>query len=163
MASSSGNSSMCTKFQSSGSEEDLHFQLLMDQRKNKRKQSNRESARRSRARKQKHMDDLIAEVEMLCKQNSEILTRVNVTTQHYLKVEAENCILRAQVGELSQSLQSLNDIIDLINTTTTGVYQNDCYADNYYNNNNNNNNFMNPINMAYLNQPIVASADMFQW
>ncbi|KAK7291212.1 hypothetical protein RIF29_06168 [Crotalaria pallida] len=160
MATSSGNSSMTTKLQSSGSEEDL--QLLMDQRKRKRKQSNRESAKRSRMRKQKHLDDLIAQVDMLKKENSEILTRVNITTQHYLKVEAENCILRAQMGELSQRLQSLNDILELINTNN-GVCDeidtnNCCYltgASDY--------NFMNPMNMIHLNQPIMASADMFQW
>lgn len=155
MASSSGNSSISTKFHSSGSEEDL--QLLMDQRKRKRKQSNCESARRSRMRKQKHFDDLNVQVERLTKENSEILNRVNLITQHYVNVEAENCILRAQMGELSQRLQSLNDIISLINTTTTtGICQNDCFltiADN----------FMNPMNMHYLNQPIVASAEVFQW
>lgn len=108
-------------------------------------------------RKQKHFDDLNVQVERLTKENSEILNRVNLITQHYVNVEAENCILRAQMGELSQRLQSLNDIISLINTTTTtGICQNDCFltiADN----------FMNPMNMHYLNQPIVASAEVFQW
>ncbi|KAE9588366.1 hypothetical protein Lal_00003070 [Lupinus albus] len=155
MATSSGNSSVCTKFQSSGSEEDL--KLLMDQRKRKRKQSNRESAKRSRMRKQKHLDDVIAQVDMLRKENSEILTRVSIITQHYHRVESENCILRVQMGELSQRLQSLNDILELINTTN-GIYEMDnCYvtgATDY-------NNFMNPMNMFYLNQPIMASADMF--
>ncbi|KAJ1408023.1 hypothetical protein SESBI_23877 [Sesbania bispinosa] len=127
MASSSGNSSVSTKFlQSSGSEEDLQ-----------------------------HLDDLIAEVDRLRKENSEIFTRVNIIAQKYVEVEKENCILRAQMGELSQSLESLNGIINLINISS-GVYQTDCYlttAD--Y--------FMNHLNMPYLNQPIMASADMFQW
>ncbi|XP_004499193.1 bZIP transcription factor 44 [Cicer arietinum] len=154
MATSSGNSSVSTKSQSYGSEENL--QLLMDQRKRKRKQSNRESARRSRMRKQKHMDDLISEVERLRNENSEIITSMNITTQHYLKIEAENCVLRAQMCELNQRLQSLNDMIYMINTTN-GVYQNDFFLTN--------NCFMNQLNMSCLNQqqPIVASADMFQW
>ncbi|KAJ1378869.1 Basic-leucine zipper domain [Sesbania bispinosa] len=113
MASSSGNSS---KTQSSGSEEDL--QILMDQRKNKRKQSNRESARRSRMRKQNHLEDLTNQVSKLTKDNGEILTNINITTQHYLNVEAENSILRAQMGELNQRLQSLNDILNFIKTNT---------------------------------------------
>ncbi|KAG4931737.1 hypothetical protein AAZX31_17G239700 [Glycine max] len=162
MASSSGTSSTSILLQSSGSEEDL--QLLMEQRKKKRKQSNRESARRSRMRKQKHLDDLIAQVDLLKKQKSLTLKKVNITTQHCLKVEAENSILRAQKTELTQSLQSLNDIINLINTTTTFDHNNYYYNNN--NNNNNNNNFMmNPMHMAYLNQPIVATADnnMFLW
>ncbi|KAK7383007.1 hypothetical protein VNO78_28672 [Psophocarpus tetragonolobus] len=169
MASSSGTSSVSTKFtQSSGSHQDL--QLLMEQRKNKRKQSNRDSARRSRMRKQQHLDDLIAQVERLKRENSLILTNVNITTQQYLNVEAQNSILRARKTELAQSLKSLNHIIN--STTTIGVYQSDCYissaVNHHHHNNNNNNNhnsFMNPMHMAYLNQPmIVATADnMFEW
>uniref|UniRef100_A0A0R0FII4 BZIP domain-containing protein n=1 Tax=Glycine max TaxID=3847 RepID=A0A0R0FII4_SOYBN len=156
-----GTSSTSILLQSSGSEEDL--QLLMEQRKKKRKQSNRESARRSRMRKQKHLDDLIAQVDLLKKQKSLTLKKVNITTQHCLKVEAENSILGAQKTELTQSLQSLNDIINLINTTTTSDHNNYYYNNN--NNNNNNNFMMNPMHMAYLNQPIVATADnnMFLW
>ncbi|CAL5205877.1 unnamed protein product [Lathyrus oleraceus] len=163
MATSSGNSSVYTKSQSYGSEEDLQdLKLLMDQRKRKRKQSNRESARRSRMRKQKHMDDLIVEVERLRNEKSEMITRTNMSTQHLLKMEAENCVLRAQMCELNQRLQSLNDIINMMNATTISEvnYQNnDCFltvADNC---------FMNQMNnMSYLNQlPIMASADMFMW
>nr|AEO12092.1 putative bZIP-like DNA-binding protein [Capsicum annuum] len=109
MACSSGTSSGSSFLQNSGSEEDL--QLLMDQRKRKRMISNRESARRSRMRKQKHLDDLMAQVSTLRKENDQILTSMNVTTQHYLNVEAENSILRAQLSELSHRLESLNEII----------------------------------------------------
>ncbi|XP_019414972.1 PREDICTED: bZIP transcription factor 11-like isoform X2 [Lupinus angustifolius] len=144
MAPSTGNSSTCTKFQSSGSEEDL--KVLMDQRKNKRKVSNRESARRCRMRKQNHIDDMMNQVSQLTKDKSEILTSVNITTQHYLKVEAENSILRTQIVELNQRFESLNGIINLINTSTTS-----------------DENFMNPINMLYLNEPIMASEDNFLW
>ncbi|KAK4276552.1 hypothetical protein QN277_014687 [Acacia crassicarpa] len=119
MDSPSGNSSMSTKLQSSGSEEDL--QALMDQRKRKRMQSNRESAKRSRMRKQKQMDDLMGQVSELRKENSEILTSINITTQHFVRVEAENSVLRARMAELSHRLQSLNDILSYINTST-GVH-----------------------------------------
>lgn len=153
MDSPSGNSSMSTKFQSSGSEEDL--QALMDQRKRKRMQSNRESAKRSRMRKQKHLDDLMGQVSELRKENSEILTSINITTQHFVKVEAENSVLRARMAELSHRLRSLSDILSYINTST-GVYETDCYsmrADA----------FMNPMDTLFLNQPILASADTFLW
>ncbi|KAK4276553.1 hypothetical protein QN277_014687 [Acacia crassicarpa] len=153
MDSPSGNSSMSTKLQSSGSEEDL--QALMDQRKRKRMQSNRESAKRSRMRKQKQMDDLMGQVSELRKENSEILTSINITTQHFVRVEAENSVLRARMAELSHRLQSLNDILSYINTST-GVYETDCYsmrADS----------FMNPMDTLFLNHPILASADTFMW
>lgn len=116
MASSSGNSSGSAQIQNSGSEGDL-----MDQRKRKRMQSNRESARRSRMRKQKHLDDLMAQVSQLRKENGQILSSINVTTQHYVNVESENSVLRAQMMELSQRLQSLNDILNYINSSTAAA------------------------------------------
>ncbi|PIN15170.1 hypothetical protein CDL12_12182 [Handroanthus impetiginosus] len=118
MESSSGISSNSTGLQNSGSDEDL--QQLMDQRKRKRMISNRESARRSRLRKQKHLDDLMAQVAQLRKENQQILTAVNVTTQHYLNVEAENAILRAQAAELSHRLQSLNEIVAFLSAGNEG-------------------------------------------
>ncbi|OMO74355.1 hypothetical protein CCACVL1_16802 [Corchorus capsularis] len=159
---SSGSSS--TLMQNSGSEEDL--QALMDERKRKRMISNRESARRSRMRKQKHLDDLMGQVTQLRKENHEIMTRINLTTQHYMNVEAENSVLRAQANELSHRLQSLNEIIGFLNgssnehnnnfdvhedlsSTSTSFGFPEPAADS----------FLNPFNLAYLNQPIMASAD----
>ncbi|GLT41097.1 hypothetical protein SLA2020_151870 [Shorea laevis] len=154
MASSSGNSNSpsSTQPQNSGSEEDL--QLLMDQRKRKRMQSNRESARRSRMRRQKHLDDLVAQVSQLRKDNNQILSNINFTTQHYGNIEAENSILRAQVMELSQRLDSLNEILSFINTSNW-LYENEGFEQSFES-------FMNPLSMPYLSQPIMASADMFQ-
>ncbi|KAE8729035.1 putative HIT-type Zinc finger family protein [Hibiscus syriacus] len=78
-------------------------------------ESNRESARRSRMRKQKHLDDLTAQVTQLAKENNQILTTITFTTQHYLNIEAENSVLRAQMMELSQRLDSLNEILHFLN------------------------------------------------
>lgn len=155
MATSSGNSTGSTQILNSGSEEDLQVSML-DERKRKRMLSNRESARRSRMRKQKHLDDLIGQVAQLKKENNNILSNINLTSQQYANVEAENSVLRAQMMELSQRLQSLNEILSYINS----------------NNNNNNNGVFethhhyqedmmnNPWNLMYVNQPIMASADM---
>jgi hypothetical protein len=157
MASSSGNSSGSTQIQNSGSEGDL--QVVMDQRKRKRLLSNRESARRSRMRKQKHLNDLMEQVAQLRKENNHILTTISVTTQHFLNVEAENSVLRAQMGELSQRLQSLNDILSYMNTNNGGFVETEdflgTYSDGFMNNS---------WNLMHLNQPIMASAaDMFQY
>jgi bZIP transcription factor len=108
MASSSGTSSEYIQIQNSGSEEDL--QALMKQRKQKRMLSNRESARRSRLRKQKHLDDLTAQVDQIKKENGQIMRALNMTTQSYFAVEAENSVLRTQHLELSNRLQSLHEI-----------------------------------------------------
>jgi len=156
MASSSGTSSGSSLLQNSGSEEDL--QLLMDQRKRKRMISNRESARRSRMRKQKHLDDLVSQVSKLRKENQEILTSVNITTQQCLSVEAENSVLKAQMNELSNRLESLNEIVGAMNSnngvfgaSTTFVEPNNGFFFNSLN------------NMSYMNQPIMASADILQY
>lgn len=156
MASSSGTSSGSSFIQNSGSEEDLL--ALMDQRKRKRMISNRESARRSRMRKQKHLDELMSQVGQLRKENHQIITSVNITTQHYLNIEAENSILRAQVGELSHRLQSLNEIISFLNTSNGGFAAGDSstFTEPI-------DSLLNPMNLSYLNQPIMAAADMFQY
>ncbi|XP_060188699.1 bZIP transcription factor 11-like [Lycium barbarum] len=138
MASSTGNSSKS---------EDL-----VNERKRKRMESNRESARRSRMRKQKHLDDLMGQVEQLKEENSKILTSINVTTQNYATVEANNSVLRAQMMELNQRLHSVNDIVNNINAnngTFEDVHMN-C-PETFMNN---------PWNLMCLNQPIMASADM---
>ncbi|XP_047938851.1 bZIP transcription factor 44-like [Salvia hispanica] len=101
----------------SASEEDL--QQTMDLRKRKRMISNRESARRSRLRKQKHMEELMAQVAELRRQNHQILTSLRATTQHHAAVQSENAILRAQEAELGHRLQSLVEIIEF---TGGGAY-----------------------------------------
>ncbi|MED6169850.1 hypothetical protein PIB30_025101 [Stylosanthes scabra] len=157
MASSSGNSIV----QSSGSEEDMLMMMMVDERKKKRKQSNRESARRSRMRKQNHMDDLMNEVCKLGKEKDEIMKGIEVTTQQYLCVESQNSILRAQLQELTQRLQSLNQIIHLINTTPPNNVLYNQYDDDYLLPENL---FMNMNMFNHVKQPISASADMlYQW
>ncbi|XP_031268989.1 bZIP transcription factor 44-like [Pistacia vera] len=157
MASSSGNSSGSSLRQNAGSEEDL--QLLMDQRKRKRMQSNRESARRSRMRKQKHLDDLMSQVTQLRNDNNQILTGINITNQHFMNLESENSILRAQLMELSHRLESLNEILNFINANNaTFEAEADLDLTSIASDS-----LMNPMNLIYLNQPIMASADMFQY
>ena len=157
MGSSSGASSESSQLQHSGSEEDLR--QIMDQRKRKRMLSNRESARRSRMRKQKHLDDMMAQMVHLRKENNRILTTMNVTTQFHMNVEAENAILRAQMAELTLRLQTLNEIMDYLNSSNVPFgteYQGTQIADEC---------FMNiPWVPPFINQPIMASADgMFMY
>lgn len=84
-------------------------------------ESNRESARRSRMRKQKHLDELMGQADELRKENNEMLTRLNVTTQHYVKVEADNSVLRAQMTELTQRLNSLNEMLRFVNSSSAAA------------------------------------------
>jgi hypothetical protein len=134
----------------------------MDQRKRKRMISNRESARRSRMRKQRHLDDLTALVAQLRKENNRIITSVSVTTQQFLNVEGENSILRARVAELSHRLQSLNEIVGFMNLSGgngfLGTEEPYCteYVDGFVNT-------TNSWNYGCTNQPIMASAETLQY
>nr|WMY80306.1 bZIP2 [Salsola laricifolia] len=197
MASSSGNSMTSSQIQNSGSEGDLQ-QMMMDERKRKRMESNRESARRSRMRKQKHLDELMSQVDQLKKENNQIHQTISVTTQQFVNVEAENSVLKAQMNELNQRLQSLNDILNYMNTLNgvgvgfnNGMNNNSFeeedsldildfdfgphhmggggdfgfagangYFGNFMSGGINNNNHW---NLGYMNQPIMATADVLQY
>ncbi|KAI4386779.1 hypothetical protein MLD38_004681 [Melastoma candidum] len=87
-----------------------------DERKRKRMISNRESARRSRMRKRKRVDDLALEAGQLAVENRRIVAGLVMTKGLYVNVEAENSVLRAQVAELSSRLDSLNGIIAYVNS-----------------------------------------------
>ncbi|GKD35464.1 bZIP transcription factor 11-like protein [Tanacetum coccineum] len=163
MATSSGNSSQIQVAGNSGSEEGL-----IDQRKRKRMESNRESARRSRMRKQKHLDDLTGQINQIKKDNNQIMTTINVTTQQFVQVEAENSVLNAQMGELSQRLDYLNEIINMMNSncpTTTSTHCNNSTSGMFEFENSHNYFINNPWNMMYYNQqPIMAAVgEMLQY
>ena len=161
MDSSSGNSSRSTQIQNSGSDEDL-----VDLRKRKRMLSNRESARRSRMRKQKHIDDLTEQINQLKNNNSQIITTIKVTTQQSVRIEAENSILNAQIVELSQRLDAINEIISCMkNESVDGIsmqYTNGAIGmfeseqPDFFNN---------QWNMMYLNQQaiMVSGCDVFEY
>nr|ACN71235.1 bZIP transcription factor [Tamarix hispida] len=95
---------------SSGSDGDVRYANL-DERKRKRMISNRESARRSRMRKQQHLGDLLNQVSKLQAENSQFVAKINSASQMYVKVESENNVLRAQLMELTDRLNSLNSLL----------------------------------------------------
>ncbi|XP_020114228.1 bZIP transcription factor 53-like [Ananas comosus] len=91
------------------SEEDR--QVVVDQRKQKRMLSNRESARRSRMRKQQRLDELVNQAARLKNENTQILMQINMITEQYMKVESENAVLRTQLRELTERLKSVNSVL----------------------------------------------------
>lgn len=158
MASSSGISS------TSLSDEDM--KARMEQRKRRRMDSNRESARRSRMRKRKQLEDLTAEVDRLKAGRNTAVTALATVNQHYMAVEAENCVLRTQVGELNNRLQALNEIINYMNgiNNNTNNYNPNGFVDPLFNGLVSGLGFdMNPWSAsggANLH-PLVASGDLF--
>lgn len=124
-------------------------------------------------RKQKHLDDLVFQMGHLRKENSQIITSMSITTQHYLNVEAENSILRAQMAELSHRLQSLNEMISFLNANNRGFEIEDMHMQQPYlystplNETLDDGFFMNNScwNFVCVNKPIMATAapDMLQY
>ncbi|KAG5621053.1 hypothetical protein H5410_006271 [Solanum commersonii] len=86
-----------------------------DERKRKRMISNRESASRSRMKKHKYLDELLAQMNLLKEENNQIVININMVNQLYLNMEAENSVLKAQMVELSHRLQSAEEIINCNN------------------------------------------------
>lgn len=120
MASSSGSGSATTTGSLSpsmaaaagASEEEMR--ALMEQRRAKRMLSNRESARRSRLRKQQHLDELVQEVARLKAENARVLGRANDIAGQYVRVEQENTVLRARAAELGDRLRSVNQVLRVV-------------------------------------------------
>lgn len=122
--------------------------------------------------KQMHLDDLTAQIAQLRRENQQVVHTIDLTTQQFLSVEAENSVLRAQMSELSQRLDSLNEMANYMNTLGgPGRFQGESLG--FLGNamgdlgifNGNNMVYVNePWNIGgYLNQPIMASADVLQY
>ncbi|KAG6397382.1 hypothetical protein SASPL_143549 [Salvia splendens] len=143
---------------SSGSNSDPNNKLQSEMRKRKRMLSNRESARRSRMRKQKLLDDLTAQANHLRAENNHMLSNINVVTHLYLNMESENSILRAQMAELNHRLHALNEITSCLSSSqgllpaAAGFVEDDegDFDD-----------LLNPWSLIHVNHPIMASADAF--
>lgn len=150
MASSSGTS------YSSPSDEDMKARL---ERKRRRMDSNRESARRSRMRKRKQLEDLTAEVDRLKASRNAALTALATVNQHYMAVEAENSVLRTQHGELSNRLHAMNEIINYMN----GINNNNTNNPNGFDPGSGSGFDMNPWNVSggVSLHPLMASGDLF--
>ncbi|CAK8572718.1 unnamed protein product [Lathyrus sativus] len=85
--------------------------LLLDEKKRKRMLSNRESARRSRMRKQKQIEDLTEEAGRLKSENEGLKQKIKATEDAYTEMEAANNVVRAQTMELKDRLRFLNSVV----------------------------------------------------
>ncbi|KAJ0039013.1 hypothetical protein Pint_23417 [Pistacia integerrima] len=93
---------------SSTSDEAEEQQLrIIDERKQRRMISNRESARRSRMRKQKHLDELWSQVVRLRTENHNLLDKLNHVSECHERVLQENARLKDEASDLRQMLSEL--------------------------------------------------------
>ncbi|PRQ53232.1 putative transcription factor bZIP family [Rosa chinensis] len=98
----------CSFSSNSTSDEADEQQLsLINERKQRRMISNRESARRSRMRKQKHLDELWSQVVWLRNENHQLVDKLNHVSESHDRVLQENAQLKEEASELRQMLSDL--------------------------------------------------------
>ncbi|KAL9240251.1 hypothetical protein vseg_014493 [Gypsophila vaccaria] len=86
-----------------------------DEKKRRRMESNRESARRSRQKKQQHLDGLIRQVGSLMRENDECNKRIEDFTALFAAMDAKNEVLKAEKDRLAARLEALENIIEIAN------------------------------------------------
>ncbi|KAL3827769.1 hypothetical protein ACJIZ3_016571 [Penstemon smallii] len=124
-----------------------------DEKKRKRKLSNRESARRSRMRKQQHLDELMTQEKQMQEENKKLRDTIDGATQLYLNFASENNVLRAQLAELTDRLRSLNSVLHIASEVSGLAFDIPDIPDT----------LLEPWQLPCPIQPIPASVDMFQF
>lgn len=81
------------------------------ERKRKRMISNRESARRSRMRKQTHLENLRNQSNRLKLENRDLTNRIQLITGHYQLVKRNNEMLRAESIFLQERFKGIRDLL----------------------------------------------------
>lgn len=77
---------------------------VANERKQRRMISNRESARRSRARKQRQLDELWSQVVWLRSENQQLMDKLSHASESQERVARENVQLKQEASELRQML-----------------------------------------------------------
>ncbi|XP_071703746.1 basic leucine zipper 43-like [Rutidosis leptorrhynchoides] len=86
--------------------DEQHIRII-NERKQRRMISNRESARRSRIRKQKHLDELWSQVIYLRNENLHLVEELNKFSGSHDQVLQENAQLKEEASELRQLVTEL--------------------------------------------------------
>ncbi|KAL4363470.1 hypothetical protein GQ457_04G010560 [Hibiscus cannabinus] len=92
---------------STSDEAEEHQVNIIDERKQRRMISNRESARRSRMRKQKHLDELWSQVIRLRNENHGLIDKLNHVSECHDLVLQENARLKEEASDLRQMLTDI--------------------------------------------------------
>lgn len=92
---------------STSDEAEEQQQSIIDERKHRRMISNRESARRSRMRKQKHLDELWSQVIRLQSENRQLIEKLNHVSDSHNQVVLENTRLKEEASKLRQMVSNL--------------------------------------------------------
>ncbi|XP_022880454.1 basic leucine zipper 43-like [Olea europaea var. sylvestris] len=80
---------------------------IINERKQRRMISNRESARRSRMRKQRHLDELCSQVVRLRAENHQLIDKLNQVSESHDQAIQENAQLKEETSELRQIITDM--------------------------------------------------------
>lgn len=108
--------SSCISNNSTSDEAEEHQVSIIDERKQRRMISNRESARRSRMRKQRHLDELWSQLLRLRTENHNLIDRLNHVLESHDKVVQENVRLKEEASDLRRMLTDLQ-----VNSSYTSI------------------------------------------
>ncbi|XP_075483601.1 basic leucine zipper 43-like [Primulina tabacum] len=81
--------------------------IIFDERKRRRMISNRESARRSRMRKQRHLDELWSQILLLRTENNNLMDKLNLVSESHDRVLQENVKLKEEAMDLREIVTEL--------------------------------------------------------
>ncbi|KAK8606920.1 hypothetical protein V6N13_052672 [Hibiscus sabdariffa] len=95
----------------SGLDESNQTVSIIDERKRRRMISNRESARRSRMRKQRHLENLRNQANRLRFENRQLTNRLGFVLYHCHRVRTDNDRLQSEHSMLRQQLSDIQQIL----------------------------------------------------
>ncbi|CAL5205144.1 unnamed protein product [Lathyrus oleraceus] len=101
----------------------------LDIKRLRRKVSNRESARRSRRRKQAHLSELESQVEKLKLENGTLYKQFTNTSQQFHEADTNNRVLKSDVEALRAKVKLAEDMVTRSSFTTSlnnQFFQNQC-------------------------------------
>ncbi|KAE8671079.1 Basic leucine zipper 43 [Hibiscus syriacus] len=101
------SSCICSNSTSDEADELEQQQSLVNERKQRRVISNRESARRSRIRKQRLLDELWAHLVWLRNENHQLIDKLNNVSKTHVEVVQENAQLKEEASKLRQMLSDM--------------------------------------------------------
>ncbi|KAH6831871.1 hypothetical protein C2S53_008364 [Perilla frutescens var. hirtella] len=96
---------------SSSEDDETRYAMITDEKKRKRMISNRESARRSRMKREQHIKDLNDQTTYFRSRKGELVQRINEIGRRYVAVESENRMLRMHGEELKKRLKLMEEML----------------------------------------------------
>ncbi|KAI3439527.1 BZIP domain-containing protein [Psidium guajava] len=103
----SNSQASCPSNNSTSDESEEQQLSIINERRQRRMISNRESARRSRMRKQKHLDELWSQVVWLRHENHQLVDKLNRVSEDQDRALQENVQLKEEATELRQMITDM--------------------------------------------------------